>query len=255
MGKGNIWRKPVDNSGEWGECTGVVAQIALHHGSSVRSPSGYQLLWGRNHDEEIYHAVCPPGGSARLAWNKVRGACVQLDVSHRWVFTVNSADEVYRKSVDNASEWEKTDALLKGITVTNSGYVWGVNSSQDIYFARADAPASSMGFEQVSGKGVQVSASNKWVYHVNADEEFYRKAADNSTEWEKTDALLKCITVTDSGYVWGVNSSQEIYFARADAPADSMGFEQVSGEAVQVHASGGWVYHVNEKGNIWRKPV
>ena len=221
------------------------------NGDSIKN----MLLWGCNHGRQIFTATVPPGGGPQLPWKQVDGSCVQLDSSAKWVFCVNKNDNIYRRPVDNSAGWTQTDGRLTCVSVTDSGFVWGCNRGQDIYTARADASAAHMGWVHVSGKCVQIHASSKWVYCVNKCDHIYRKPVDNSAGWTRTDGLLTCVSVTDSGYVWGCNRQQNIYYARADAPASKMGWAHVSGKCVQIHACGSWVYCVNSGAKIYRKPV
>ena len=213
------------------------------------------MLWGCNRGRKIYTAVVTASDDPKLPWKQVDGSCVQLDSSFKWVYCVNSGDNIYRRPVDNSAGWAKTDGRLTCVSVTDSGFVWGCNREQNIFTARADAPAARMGWVHVSGKCVQIHASSKWVYCVNKEDNIFRKPVNNSSGWTQTDGRLTCITVTDSGYVWGCNRNQNIFTARADATASKMGWVSVGGKCVQIHACGDWVYCVNENSKIYRKPV
>jgi len=233
-----------------------MAGMSIKAGGQKPHHGGKTILWGRNNAMTIYTAKLPPGraGTATLPWEPVQGGCVQLDVSHKWVYTVNRADEIYRKHANNSGNWEKVGGLLTCITVTNNGHIWGINRAGKIYTARANAPAGNMGWQEVVGTGVHIQASNKWVYHINAIGDVYRKRTNNSGNWEKVEGQkLKCIAITDHGHIWGINHAGEIWTAHTDKPASHPGWVKVPGTGVQLHASGGFVYHVNSSGEIYSK--
>merc|ERR1711939_950229 len=107
--------------------------------------------------------------------------------------------EIFRKSVDNSSNWVKCGGGLSCIAVTDNNYLWGCNKKGEIFTARADAPATRMGWQLVSGKCKQVAASTEWVYITNKSQDIFRKPTDNSSGREKCSGGLSSISVSDSG--------------------------------------------------------
>lgn len=138
--------------------------------------------------------------------------------------------------------------------------IWACQKKGDIYTAnvpydKRGRNLNSPDWKKVPGKCQQLDCSKDWVYVVNKNQEIFRKPVDNSKGWEKTNGGLSCITVTDNGYIWGCNKKGEIFTARANAPANNMGWKKVPGGCRQLHASNTWLYVCNKKQEVFRKPT
>ena len=240
---------------------GIAAAAAglanMHVGAGTDKKEKTKILWACNHAGEIFTATVPGGGKGHVDWRKSEGACVQMDVSKKWIYTVNRSDGIYRKHVDGSGTWERCNGEKKHIVVTDNGYVWGRNKHEQIWTARADEPAQRINWHHIPGACRDLAASKKWVYTVNSKEEIYRTRTDSRPRdtggWERCKGNLVSLSITNSGFLWGVGGSGEIWFAEADAPAMSLSWRRVEGQASQISASGAWVYHVGTGGTVWRK--
>ena len=83
--------------------------------------------------------------------------------------------------------WQQVDGNLKHVTVSNKGYVWGVNANDEVFHRQGITSCNVDGsfWRQIDGSLKQISNGKSGVWGVNANDEiFYREGTfgDNGSE-------------------------------------------------------------------------
>jgi hypothetical protein len=178
-------------------------------------------------------------------WTQVPGGLKHISVNEDgYVWGVNSNDNIYYDSTFPPGQWTQVSGGLKYISSgKGSRPAWGVNVHDNIYYR------SGSSWTQVSGglKGVSVSANGKYVWGVNSNDNIYYW---NGNGWTQVSGGLKQVSACSDGSVWGVNSNDMIYYR--PAPATSTNWVQVPGGLKHVSCSDiNTVWGVNSNDNIY----
>ena len=97
---------------------------------------------------------------------------------------------------------------LKHVLASGSGYIWGVNSNDNIY--KCKKPCNGA-WVQVSGGLKQIDAGHDYVYGVNSVNYIYARPVDGSGPWRRILGSLKHITASGRDEVFGVNNSNHVF--------------------------------------------
>ena len=142
--------------------------------------------------------------------------------------------------------WKQISGGLKNVSASGNGYVWGVNSSDQIY--KCKKPCNGA-WQQVPGDLKQVSGGQKEVWGVNSSDSIYKRPVDGSGNWAQIPGKLKNVSASDPNYVYGVNSSDQIY--KCKKPCNGA-WQQVQGGLKQISGDGTTTWGVNSKDNIFK---
>lgn len=135
---GDVFKRPVDGSGSWV----LIASKFLQHVSA----SGNGYIWGIDKDTKIYKCKKPCSGD----FEAVDGSLKQIDGGERYVFGVNSVNQVYYRPVDGSESWSRVGTqLLQYVTASSPVNVYGVDTANYVY--SCEQPCSSGNFQLISG--------------------------------------------------------------------------------------------------------
>ena len=98
-------------------------------------------------------------------WEVVSGKLKVVSVGGTEIWGVNSADNIYKKSL--TGNWVNIGGKLKQISVSDLNRVWGVNSGDNIYRRNGNS------WQQVEGKLKCVSVGQAGVWGVNSGDNIY----------------------------------------------------------------------------------
>ena len=104
-------------------------------------------------------------------------------------------------------EWENIPGGLTHVTASVN-YLWGVNSADQIW--RCTRPCNGQNWVRVPGALRQVDADDHEVWGVNAAYNIYKRPVDGSGSWTHVTGLLKHVSASGNGYIWGVNRNDNI---------------------------------------------
>ena len=124
------------------------------------------------------------------------------DKNDSYVWGVNSSDNIYRKK-ETDNNWQKINGGLSNVTASNENYVWGVNSKDDIYVCKK--PCNNAEWNQINGSLKQVSGGEKEVWGINESNNIYKRNVDGSGSWKGMKGVLSNISASGKDYIWGVN--------------------------------------------------
>ena len=80
----------------------------------------------------IYKCKKPCNG----AWTHVPGGLKQIDRGHKYVYGVNSINDIYSRPVDGSGNWRQIPGKLIHISASGTDEVFGVNAAHTIYRCR-----------------------------------------------------------------------------------------------------------------------
>ena len=63
----------------------------------------------------------------------VDGALKQIDAGDEEVWGVNSAYEIWKRPADGSGSWTRIPGALKHVSASGNGYIWGVNTNDNIF--------------------------------------------------------------------------------------------------------------------------
>ena len=89
-----IWKRPVDGSNHWQLVEGSLKHV---------SASGHGYVWGVNRNNRIFKYKKPCLGD----WVRVPGTLQQIDGGQRYVYGVNSANNIFTRPVDGGEAWRR----------------------------------------------------------------------------------------------------------------------------------------------------
>ncbi len=117
---GQVFRRPVDGSGDWTQVSGTMDTIAV----------GSAFVWGIS-GGHIYYSLT---SLANPAWTECPNPyhIIQLQVGSDEVWGVDASGNVYRISASGAGSWDLMDGNFRSVAV-GDGYVWGVSGSNPYY--------------------------------------------------------------------------------------------------------------------------
>ena len=96
-------------------------------------------------------------------WKHISGSLIQVDVDDTHIWGVNANHDVYYRPIDGSGEWK-----LKHVSASGNGYMWGVDSKDNI-FKCAKPPCHLVGnWIKVDGHLKQIDGGAREVYGVNS---------------------------------------------------------------------------------------
>ena len=83
-----------------------------------------------NRNDQIYICKKPCNGN----WQLVDGRLKQIDGGEKYVYGVNSGNDVFTRPVDGSGSWRLIPGLkLKYVTASGASNIYGVNAQDYIY--------------------------------------------------------------------------------------------------------------------------
>ncbi len=162
-----IFKRPADGSGQWTTITGKLKQV---------SASGNGYIWGVNSEDKIFKCKKPCGNGGQ-GWIVVEGRLKQVDGGDKYVYGVNSINEVFARSIDGSGSWRKIPGRMKHVTASGHGYIFGVTESGQTY--RCSKPCVGE-WERMEGKMSQVDATFNALLAIGADSRVYYHKINNA---------------------------------------------------------------------------
>jgi len=135
----------------------------------------------------------------------------------------NSTQAAYDKLIQSetinrkppSGGWRRIGGALKQISGSGKDYIWGINSSDNIFTCKK--PCTDSNWKQIPGGLEQIEGGDKEVWGVNSAGNIYKTNQDGTGGWTNIPGKLTNIA-QGGGYVWGVNSSNNVY--RCKDPCD-----------------------------------
>lgn len=171
---------------------------------------------------------------------------------------ISSIKPAEPNDINASGKWTKVPGKLKQISVGDFG-IWGVNSSNEIWFRNGISKENSIGtdWNRIDGLLKQIAVGCYGVWGVNSyDEIWFRngisKLKPMGDSWNRIDGLLKFISNGPCG-VWGVNSYDQIWFRDGVSNEKPMGtgWTRVDGLLKQIAVGANGVWGVNSHDEIW----
>ena len=100
---------------------------SFHTGKERKHVNFVDYVWGVNTIDNIYRCAKPCTGSN---WVQVEEHLKQIDAGDEEVWGVNSKDHIYKRPVDGSDYWKLIPGLLKHVSASGNGYIWGVKLMQ-----------------------------------------------------------------------------------------------------------------------------
>ena len=153
-------------------------------------------------------------------------------------------------AMKDGSRWKPMDGGLSNITISDTGIIFGVNSSDNIY--RRDNVSSP--WRQLPGGLVQISAQRgSTVIGANRGKSIYR--GDGGAGWVQIPGGANWTTSSGAGDTWviGTNGTQwgSYGFWRKDG-SNAPNWGSVPGAAKMISAGDGEVWCMQDNGNLFR---
>jgi hypothetical protein len=108
--------------------------------------------------------------------------------------------------------WRGVPGRLTNISASNKDWVFGVNSSGNIYQCKKPCTGS---WQKIAGSLKQISGGQNYVYGVNRNNYIYRARLPitnpNNPQWRRIPGRLKWINAGNKNYVYGTNNSNTLY--------------------------------------------
>ena len=111
--------------------------------------------------------------------------------------------------------WSRINGALKQISAAGNEWLWGINSSDNIFTCKK--PCDDSSWIRIPGGLKQIEGGDKEVWGVNSSNNIYKMNQDHSNGWARVPGKLTNIS-QGGGWVWGVNSSNNVY--RCKQPCD-----------------------------------
>ena len=123
------------------------------------------------------------------------------------------SETINRKPASGGNE--NINGRLKQISAAGKDWLWGVNSSDNIFTCKK--PCTDSNWKQIPGGLTQIEGGDKEVWGVNSVNNIYKTNQDGTGGWTNIPGKLTNIS-QGGGWVWGVNSSHNVY--RCKDPCD-----------------------------------
>jgi virginiamycin B lyase len=149
------------------------------------------------------------------------------------------------------NKWTKIPGGLKQVTASGKGWVWGVNSANQIYKCKKPCTGA---WTQIPGGLKQVSADDKEVWGVNNAGGIYKRPVDGSGGWTNIRGGLKHVSASGNGWIWGVNSTDNIYKCKKPCTGAWTHLRD-GGRLAMVSGGKTHVYGVASNKTIWKRPI
>ena len=104
--------------------------------------------------------------------------------------------------------WSRINGGLKQISAAGKDWLWGVNSSDQIYTCKK--PCNDSNWIKIPGGLSQLEGGDKEVWGINSLNNIYKMNVDHSDSWRQIPGGLSNIS-QGGGWVWGINDQNNVY--------------------------------------------
>ena len=203
-------------------------------------------VWAVDRSNYVHRCVRPCNG------NFIRDGArlYQLDADDYEVWGLATNYYIYRKAVDGSGGWSRVGGLLKHITVSGLGYIWGVTSAQNVFSCKK--PCRGAWVHRPSLKLMQVEAGGDRVYGVDSAQRIYTRSVDGMGVWQKIPGSLRYITASGN-MIYGVNRNYQ--FFKCVAPCLTGQWKLIAfdgGRMLQCDATFKHLFGISTTGAIYR---
>ena len=135
---------------------------------------------------------------------------------------------------------ESLKGKLKQLSAAGKDWLWGVNSSDNIYTCKK--PCLDSKWIKIPGRLTQIEGGDKEVWGVNGKNNIYKMNQDHSNKWRHIPGKLDNIS-QGGDWVWGVNSNHNVY--RCKQPCDGKWL-------LDTTPSSNWTLVFRQTNNNWK---
>lgn len=202
-------------------------------------------VWAVDRSNYVHRCVRPCSGN--FIKDGIR--LYQVDADDYEIFGLATNHYIYRKSVDGSGSWSRIGGLLKQISVSGYGYVWGVNRHNQVYSCKK--PCRGTWVSRPARKLMQVEAGGDTVYGLDTSQNIYTRPVDGTGVWKKISGRMRYIT-TSSSMVYGIDRHHR--FFKCVTPCTGR-WKQVSFDGthmLQCDATLKSLYAISTSGAIYR---
>ena len=114
--RGEVFKLPADASSSWVS----IPQLKLKQVSA----SGNGYVWGTTAKDDVYYCKKPCNGD----WKNANGKLKQVDGGEKYMFGVNSDNNVFNRLVDGSGGWMHIDAKKMTYITVGAGEVFGIEA-------------------------------------------------------------------------------------------------------------------------------
>jgi len=211
--------------------------------------NGKNIVCGVNSGDAIYCA--DENIETNPNWFQVPGGLQNVSVSNGRLYGTNSGNNIYYADNYKNAQWAQVPGGLKQVSLDGkANVVVGVNSGDAIYYADQNIQ-DRPNWTQVPGGLINVSVSNGQLYGCNRGNAIYYAANYKNAQWVQIPGSLSQVSLDGyNRVVCGVNSNQDIWCADQNITSNPNWF-QVPGNLIWVSISNGKLYGVNSSNNIY----
>lgn len=236
-----FFRKDPPNNSGWQQIPAVP--------NTVQVSSGPSWTWALDKDKNIYKCQNPCKGD----WKKIDGLLTQTSVNDKEVWGVNHFGQIFHRPVNGeGSGWAMVPGWLKHISVSPSGWVWGVNGNGDIFICRSQGNCTGTDWAHVVGKLDTIDAADDVVVGVNGNKDMWTMAANGTGNWTQIPGKMNFVNV-GRDWIYGSGLDGAVY--RCKKPC-SGNWERIDGKSLEnLDVKEDSVIGVNKEGQIWQRPI
>ena len=185
-------------------------------------------------------------------WQRISGGLAQVDASDDEVWGVNKAHQIFKRPVDGSGSWRRLSGSLTHVSPSGNGYVWGVNNAGIIYKCKKPCNGAWKG---VGGRLKQIDGGYAYVYGVNKGGQMYTMPIDGIGKWRAIPhpgIRMKHVTASGKDDIFAISTKNEVYRCKKPCVGE---FEKMStkyDQITQCDASFDAVFAVNSGGSVFR---
>ena len=235
---------------QWAKIPGKLKNVSSN-------TQGY--VWGVSDSSRIYRR--DPGGKN---WKLVPGGLEQISVGDKNVYGVNRVDAIYKRTVDGTGNWKSIPGRLTNISGSGSGWIWGVNTHNNIYARPKEDKAKSIGWggwHHIHGKLKQISGGQNEVWGVNTHDNIYKRPIEPIV-WKRIcpsagapgGTVSMRMVVVDGNYVYGCATNNHIYKCPVNG-ATQWSLIPNSSAVFNIAVAGGYIYGIGMSKGLWKRPT
>ena len=138
---------------------------------------------------------------------------ISISSNGKYIWAINIDNSILFRN----NKWKKTNGNLKQLSVTDSGSIWGINNSNNIFYR----PNFKGSWKKINGglSFIVVSGDGNHIWGSIGDSVYYRKGLTDNWKHIKGGSL-KYITVSyDGKLVYGIGKDYKLY--KIDNPTDN----------------------------------
>ena len=183
-------------------------------------------------------------------WVRVDGSLMQIDASDDEVWGVNKAHQIFKRPVDGSGRWTRVGGGLKHVSASGNGYIWGVNKHDHIY--RCKKPCSGQ-WIKLDGRLKQVDAGYAYVYGVHSGGTAYARPVDGSGGWRHIPGVrMQHITGSGKDDIFASTAQGDVYRCKKPCVGQWEKMPTNYNKLTQCDASFDAIFGVNSGGSIYR---